>query len=68
MTRSAPTPGSDEPDTISTGSEGLDDILNGGLDADRVYLIEGRPRNRQDDPSAAVLDGRGSGRASAAST
>lgn len=28
---------------ISTGSEGLDDILGGGLDADRVYLYEGRP-------------------------
>lgn len=27
----------------STGSVGLDDILGGGLDADRVYLIEGRP-------------------------
>jgi circadian clock protein KaiC len=30
-------------ETISTGSIGLDDILGGGLDADRVYLIEGRP-------------------------
>src|SRR5712675_1187062 len=29
--------------TISTGSVGLDDILPGGFDADRVYLIEGRP-------------------------
>jgi circadian clock protein KaiC len=28
---------------VSTGSEGLDDILGGGLDADRMYLIEGRP-------------------------
>jgi circadian clock protein KaiC len=28
---------------ISTGNEGLDDILGGGLDADRVYLYEGRP-------------------------
>jgi circadian clock protein KaiC len=42
MTQSAPT-GSDEPETISTGSVGLDDILPGGFDADRVYLIEGRP-------------------------
>lgn len=34
-----------EPDTtrISTGNEGLDDILGGGLDSDRVYLYEGRP-------------------------
>lgn len=28
---------------VSTGSAGLDDILGGGLDADRMYLIEGRP-------------------------
>jgi circadian clock protein KaiC len=28
---------------VSTGSEGLDDILCGGLDANRVYLYEGRP-------------------------
>jgi circadian clock protein KaiC len=43
MTQSAPMPGSDEPETISTGSVGLDEILGGGLDGDRVYLIEGRP-------------------------
>jgi circadian clock protein KaiC len=43
MTKSAPTAGSEEPETISTGSAGLDDILGGGFDADRVYLIEGRP-------------------------
>ena len=28
---------------ISTGSAGLDDILGGGFDADRLYLYEGRP-------------------------
>jgi circadian clock protein KaiC len=28
---------------VSTGSAGLDDILGGGLDPDRVYLYEGRP-------------------------
>ena len=28
---------------VSTGSEGLDDILGGGLDANRLYLYEGRP-------------------------
>lgn len=28
---------------ISTGSAGLDDILGGGLDANRLYLFEGRP-------------------------
>lgn len=28
---------------ISTGSPGLDDILCGGLDANRLYLYEGRP-------------------------
>ncbi len=30
-------------DRISTGNTGLDDILGGGLDPDRVYLYEGRP-------------------------
>lgn len=28
---------------VSTGCPGLDDILGGGLDPDRVYLYEGRP-------------------------
>jgi circadian clock protein KaiC len=28
---------------ISTGSDGLDDILGGGLDTERLYLCEGRP-------------------------
>jgi circadian clock protein KaiC len=28
---------------VSTGSEGLNDILGGGLDANRMYLYEGRP-------------------------
>src|SRR3569623_1372918 len=28
---------------ISTGSEGLDDSLGGGFDANRMYLYEGRP-------------------------
>ncbi|WP_246082557.1 ATPase domain-containing protein [Rubellimicrobium rubrum] len=28
---------------ISTGSAGLDDILGGGVDANRLYLYEGRP-------------------------
>jgi len=28
---------------ISTGNEGLDDILFGGFDANRMYLYEGRP-------------------------
>jgi circadian clock protein KaiC len=28
---------------VSTGNVGLDDILGGGLDPDRVYLYEGRP-------------------------
>ena len=32
-----------EPARISTGSAGLDDILGGGFDPDRLYLIEGRP-------------------------
>src|ERR1700733_2922390 len=33
----------DDPPRISTGSAGLDTILGGGLDADRMYLYEGRP-------------------------
>ena len=33
----------DDPPRISTGSAGLDDILGGGVDADRLYLVEGRP-------------------------
>src|ERR1700712_1169690 len=33
----------DDPPRISTGSVGLDDILGGGLDANRMYLYEGRP-------------------------
>lgn len=28
---------------ISSGNSGLDDILGGGLDADRMYLYEGKP-------------------------
>jgi predicted ATP-dependent serine protease len=35
--------GEGERPRISTGSKGLDEILNGGLDADRMYLYEGRP-------------------------
>jgi circadian clock protein KaiC len=31
------------PPRISSGSKGLDDILNGGLDPDRMYLYEGNP-------------------------
>jgi circadian clock protein KaiC len=33
----------DDPPRISTGSDGLDNILGGGLDTDRLYLCEGRP-------------------------
>lgn len=36
-------PSEADPPRISTGSHGLDDILGGGLDANRVYLYEGRP-------------------------
>ena len=32
-----------DPPRISTGSKGLDTILGGGIDADRLYLYEGRP-------------------------
>ena len=33
----------EEPQRISTGSKGLDDILGGGIDSNRMYLYEGRP-------------------------
>ena len=33
----------EDPPRISTGSAGLDDILGGGLDPNRLYLYEGRP-------------------------
>jgi circadian clock protein KaiC len=32
-----------DPERISTGSTGLDDILGGGFDRNRMYLYEGRP-------------------------
>jgi circadian clock protein KaiC len=41
MTNDDPRP--PEPARVSTGNAGLDDILCGGFDADRVYLYEGRP-------------------------
>lgn len=34
---------SDDPPRISTGSTGLDSILGGGFDPNRLYLYEGRP-------------------------
>src|SRR3954452_24571314 len=33
----------DDPPRISTGNAGLDDILGGGLDPNRMYLYEGTP-------------------------
>ena len=30
-------------DLVSTGIEGLDQLLRGGLTPDRLYLVEGRP-------------------------
>ena len=36
-------PSGEEAPRISTGSEGLDDILGGGLDPNRMYLYEGSP-------------------------
>ena len=32
-----------QPSRVSTGIEGLDDILRGGLPANRLYLVEGEP-------------------------
>ena len=34
----------DELPRISTGNAGLDDILGGGIDPERMYLFEGQPR------------------------
>ena len=33
----------DELPRISTGNAGLDDILGGGIDPERMYLFEGQP-------------------------
>src|SRR6201996_7430389 len=38
-----PTDGASELPRISTGSHGLDDVLGGGIDPERMYLYEGRP-------------------------
>jgi circadian clock protein KaiC len=38
-----PEPETDDPPRIATGNDGLDDILGGGFDANRLYLYEGRP-------------------------
>jgi circadian clock protein KaiC len=33
----------DDPPRLSTGNQGLDHILGGGLDGNRLYLLEGKP-------------------------
>lgn len=33
----------DQPPRVSTGNGGLDNILGGGIDPDRMYLVEGQP-------------------------
>jgi circadian clock protein KaiC len=33
----------DDPPLVSTGNTGLDDILGGGIDPERMYLFEGQP-------------------------
>ena len=38
-----PEPDADDPPRLSTGNDGLDDILGGGFDSNRLYLYEGRP-------------------------
>ncbi len=35
--------GDPRPNTLSTGIPGLDDILGGGLPAERLYVVEGQP-------------------------
>ncbi len=39
---------------VSTGSDGLDDILGGGFDANRMYLYEGRPGTGKTTHRAAI--------------
>ncbi|HEU6450824.1 MAG TPA: ATPase domain-containing protein [Gemmatimonadaceae bacterium] len=43
LTRSAPSDDDARPTTLSTGIPGLDDILGGGLPAERLYVVEGQP-------------------------
>jgi KaiC/GvpD/RAD55 family RecA-like ATPase len=38
-----PNRGDDGETPVSTGIEGLDNILSGGLDPDRIFLVEGEP-------------------------
>jgi circadian clock protein KaiC len=42
LTKDADT-ASDDPPRLSTGNDGLDHILGGGLDGNRLYLLEGKP-------------------------
>lgn len=41
--RAAPDSALNDSPRVSTGSDGLDDILGGGFDANRMYLYEGQP-------------------------
>src|SRR3978361_294947 len=52
----------DDPPRVSTGSVGLDDILGGGLDPNRMYLYEGRPGSGKTTLALQfLLEGRRSG-------
>jgi predicted ATP-dependent serine protease len=42
MREDAPVDDEDSP-IVSTGNHGLDDILGGGFDTERLYLFEGKP-------------------------
>ena len=41
--RDEPAAGGDAQSRLATGSAGLDDILEGGFPANRLYLVEGNP-------------------------
>ncbi|HET7620325.1 MAG TPA: ATPase domain-containing protein [Gemmatimonadaceae bacterium] len=56
------TDGGATPRTLSTGIPGLDDILGGGLPAERLYVVEGQPGSGKTTLSLQfLLDGRDRG-------